>query len=81
MYKQILVNMCVSATVANYLINAGIMDHIKSLSERWNGPKMYHKKYTCIWQPSHSLTSISTCGVVYQDQPNTLRHSYYTIPK
>jgi hypothetical protein len=36
MYKQILVDMCVSvgATVVHYLINAGIVDHIKSLSER-----------------------------------------------
>jgi hypothetical protein len=40
MYKQILVDMYVSvgATVVHYLINAGIMDHIKSLTIR----KMNH---------------------------------------
>jgi len=38
--KQILVDVCVSvgATAAHYLINAGIMDHIKSLTIR----KMNH---------------------------------------
>jgi len=36
MYKQILVDMCLSvgATVVHYLINAAIMDHIKSLTIR-----------------------------------------------
>jgi hypothetical protein len=34
MYKQILVDKCISvgATVVHYLINAEIMDHIKSLT-------------------------------------------------
>jgi len=34
MYKQILIDKCMSvgATVVHYLINAGIMDHIKSLT-------------------------------------------------
>jgi len=58
MYKQISVDTCVSvgATIAHYLINAGNMDHIKSLTIR----KTNHMVQKCITRNTPAYDNLHT---------------------